>query len=200
MNLAVLFGQKNGRSPVYSNTCCRAVANRNITYCSSQFAAQLATTLDVDRFVDRFVRHPHLRPVGKFDPELAGDLGRGPQPFEDQRPPGRGAPRNSRVSSPWDDTPARRHSDVQRSARNRLDAHSRLLLGRSSTSAGRADARSQRTIRWPRATTRCRPDPPTRQAYGDTGHHISGRITPPSGFVMFVIAPIDTPTSATMSR
>src|SRR5687767_9157504 len=47
-----------------------------------QLAAQLATTLDVERLVDRLVRHPHLRVVGELGRQALRDLLRGPQAFQ----------------------------------------------------------------------------------------------------------------------
>jgi hypothetical protein len=40
----------------------------------SQVTAQRAAALDVDRLVDRLVRHPHLRPAGELCSQAGRDL------------------------------------------------------------------------------------------------------------------------------
>ena len=54
---------------------------------AGQFAAQLAAALHVQRLVDRLVRHPHLRIVGKLDAQPPGDLLRATTTARDPRPP-----------------------------------------------------------------------------------------------------------------
>src|SRR3974377_697452 len=41
---------------------------------SVQVATQIAAALDIDRLIDRFVRHPHLQVIGKIPYQPSGDL------------------------------------------------------------------------------------------------------------------------------
>ena len=53
-----------------------------------QLPAQPAAALDVQRLVDRLVRHPHLRIVGEVHPQPAGDLFRDSGSSSSPAPPG----------------------------------------------------------------------------------------------------------------
>ena len=69
------------------------------------FITQVASALHIDRLVDRFVRHPQLRPVGMVQPQSCRDLPRRPplpQPGQHQLPDrsARRARRQPRPTSP----------------------------------------------------------------------------------------------------
>lgn len=47
-----------------------------------EFTAEFSAALDVERLVDRLVRHAHLQVVGKVPAELGGYLLGAPAPFQ----------------------------------------------------------------------------------------------------------------------
>jgi hypothetical protein len=66
-----------------------------------QLGPQVPAGLQVDRLVDRLVRHPHLRPVGELDTKPGGDLLRGPpSPQPPQHYPAQPAA-HRQLRTPW---------------------------------------------------------------------------------------------------
>jgi hypothetical protein len=70
-------------------------------YLPGQLGPQVPAGLQVDRLVDRLVRHPHLRPVGELDTKPGGDLLRGPpSPQPPQHYPAQPAA-HRQLRTPW---------------------------------------------------------------------------------------------------